>query len=102
MVVLIAGGNGRNNVEVYSPDGRCSQDLGGIGVLYISPFMGLINGKITMCSNFEGYFDCAVLNTTSVTWSPFPNTKFSHPLSPGSSINNNFLSTLFFCLKKRF
>ena len=51
MVAMVFCGNGFGNIEVYSPDGRCSQDLGNRrnAISNLSPAVGYINGKISMC-----------------------------------------------------
>jgi hypothetical protein len=85
MVAFIIGGNGRNPVEAYSPDGRCSRDLGLVwAVTNVAPVMGLINGKITACSMWFDTTSCAVYNTTANYWSSFPSMRFSHLHARGS------------------
>jgi len=60
MVALIVGGSGYqvdgNSIEVYSPNGGCSLQLGVIPFTY-SPFiLGFINGKLILCSSNDNKF----------------------------------------------
>ena len=103
MVAFIVGGNGRNPVEAYSPDGRCSQDLGLVlSVVNVAPVIGLINGKITACSMWHDTTSCAVYNATNNYWNPFPNMKVTHLNARGSfecgkkSLVTIFSSLLYF------
>jgi hypothetical protein len=56
MVVFIAGGNFYSpvyNSEVYSPAGGCSLAMGIAPVINITPILGIINGKFTMCGSYQ-------------------------------------------------
>ena len=56
MVVMISGGKDVGVIEVYSPDGRCSQTAANrpsAPANNPNPVLGYINGKISTC-NREG------------------------------------------------
>ena len=51
MVVMIAGSSDSGLIEVYSPDGRCSQAMANRPSSWADPALGYINEKITACSS---------------------------------------------------
>ena len=84
MVALIAGGNGFIQMEAYSPDGRCSQDLGYLpsGVDNLVPAMGYINGKVTLCSRYSS--GCSSYNPATSTWNAITQIPAIHTWAPGT------------------
>lgn len=92
---MIACGNGFGLVEVYSPDGRCSQDLGNRPneVSNLSPALGYINGKITACSRYANYFSktaCYTYDPVTSGWNFLTYVPSNHSGSPGIIYNNKF------------
>ena len=91
MVALIAGGNGLAQMEAYSPDGRCSQDLGNVPseVNYFVPEIGYINGKITLCSRYTNtaYYKtlgCSSYNSATSAWNAITIIPSNHTYAPGT------------------
>ena len=90
MVALIGGGNGFVRMEAYSPDGRCSQDLGNLPneVNNLVPAMGTINGRITICSRYGPYsLGCSSYNPATSAWNAitlFPSSYY-YSWPPGTS-----------------
>jgi hypothetical protein len=90
MAALIACGNGFGGIEVFSPDGRCSQNLGNnpVGVNNLTPALGYINGKITACTRYPMYFfsknTCATYNPATSTWTDLTTVPTNHSGSPGT------------------
>ena len=95
MVAMVFCGNGFGNIEVYSPDGRCSQDLGNRPneISNLSPAVGYINGKITMCSRYSSTVypqnACAAYNPATSAWSIFTNVPSNHSYPPGTLRHTN-------------
>jgi hypothetical protein len=52
MVAYIAGGNGVNAAEAYSPNGGCSLPMGNGPLGNLNPILGFINGKLTFCGSY--------------------------------------------------
>ena len=91
MVALIAGGNGVAQMEAYSPDGRCSQDLGYLPseVINFVPALGYINGKITLCSRYTNtaYYKtlgCSSYNSATSAWNAITIIPSNHTYAPGT------------------
>ena len=85
-VVLIAGGNGIGSMEIFTPNGTCSLDLGMVPRNNLVPILGFINGFLTFCSRFSYTFSapgCASYNPKAGTWNVFTLMNHSHYHSPG-------------------
>ena len=88
MVAIIAAGNGYSRLEAYSPDGRCSQDLGNppSEVISFVPAIGYINGKITLCSRYTyaGWYGCSSYNAATSAWTAVTRIPTNHVYAPGN------------------
>ena len=90
MVAVIAGGNGFTQMEAYSPDGRCAQDLGYVpsDVVVLLPAIGYINEKITLCSRQSNtiYYNplgCSSYNSATSAWNTKTHIPSNHTFAPG-------------------
>ena len=82
-MAFIAGGNGRFDVEVYSPSGGCSHHLGSVPSYFpYAPILGIVNGRITLCSC---YVDkrCFQYNPALGTWNDYTTMNYYHYGAPG-------------------
>ncbi len=52
MIAYVAGGNGFNIAEAYSPNGGCSLSMGTGPLGNLNPILGFINGKLTYCGSY--------------------------------------------------
>ena len=88
MVAMVSCGNGFSLIEVYSPDGRCSQDLGNrpYTISNLAPAVGYINGKISMCSRAsdQWYNACASYNPATSVWTTFTTIPNNHSYPAGT------------------
>ena len=85
-MAFVAGGSGMANVEVYSPSGGCSYQLGYVPYAQYAPILGMINRKITYCSWYNDK-RCSQYNPTTGNWTDYTTMNYYHYGAAGNIQN---------------
>ena len=94
-VALIVGGEGKFDVELYSPEGQCQHLLAPIPGRIImtefwKPVLAYLGGKIMACHGGDNNNYCWTYQTSNNTWSELRGSKYFHNHFPGNGhIFNN-------------
>ena len=97
---MVVGGEGKFDVELYSPEGKCQHVLAkvpGRMTEFWRPVLAYLGGKIMACHGSENNVYCWEYETSKNTWSVLTNSKTNHNHFPGKShfndmLNNNSIS----------
>ena len=87
-VALVVGGEGKFDVELYSPEGKCQHVLAkvpGRMTEFWRPVLAYLGGKIMACHGSENNVYCWEYETSKNTWSVLTNSKTNHNHFPGKS-----------------
>jgi hypothetical protein len=88
-VALIVGGEGKFDVELYSPEGLCQHLLAqvpGSMTEFWRPVLAYLDGKIMACHGSENNTDCWQYEASSNSWLFQTRSVSTHNHMPGRSI----------------
>ena len=106
-VALIVGGEGKFDVELYSPEGGCQHLLApvpGRMTEFLRPVLAYLGGKIMACHGSENNVYCWAYEISNNTWSilthstvyknHFPGKNLFFPQSVSYTIKDNWLKSV--------
>ncbi len=108
-VALVVGGEGKLDVELYSPESGCNHLLKSVPAQiseFWRPILAYIDNKILACGGSEGHKYCWSYDVANNNWLSLTESLYTHDYRPGmfqSSVKmKNIYTHLFALLQARF